>query len=223
MIKKLIHYFLKNPCLNCGSKQTFPYFHICGSCANDLKPVRNTPYICSICHSFKGISGTKCYNCKNLQIYWDSLESCFWYKDFVIKELVHAFKFQGYRTAEYDLVRILAKFLTPYQGREAVIIPCSRTTYWNLGFNPVKQILKHFNIKAVEWSVKTDPSIAQKNLSGKERKSRRDFLKLNTKNIPNEVLLIDDIITTGSTVNEAARLLKNAGAQKVNILAFFRN
>lgn len=223
MIKKLIHYLLKSPCLNCGSKRNFPYFHICQSCADDLKSVKHTPYICSICHSFKGMSGTKCYNCENIQIYWDSLESCFWYKDFVIKELVYAFKFQGYRTAEYDLVRILTKSLTPYQGREAAIIPCSRITYSNLGFNPVKQILKHFDIRTVEWIVKTDPSITQKNLSGKERKTRRDFLKLNTTNIPAEVLLIDDVITTGSTVNEAARLLKNAGAKKVDILAFFRD
>lgn len=223
MIKKIIHYLLKSPCLNCGSKQNFPYFHICPSCAAGLKPVQDTAYICSICHSFKGMSGDKCYNCENIKIYWDSLESCFWYKNFIIKELIYSFKFHGYRTAEYDLARILEKSLTPYRGREAVIMPCSRETYWNLGFNPVKQILKHFNIKTLEWIEKTDPSIAQKHLSGKERKTRSNFLTLNIKNIPREILIVDDIITTGSTVNEAARLLKNAGAKKVDILAFFRD
>ena len=41
-------------------------------------------------------------------------------------------------------------------------------------------------------------------------------------NIPKEVVLLDDIVTTGATMEKCAWLLKTAGVQKVHGLALFR-
>ncbi len=38
--------------------------------------------------------------------------------------------------------------------------------------------------------------------------------------VPSEILLVDDVVTTGSTMREAARILRAAGAQKVYGIAF---
>lgn len=41
-----------------------------------------------------------------------------------------------------------------------------------------------------------------------------------TKGVPNHVLLVDDVMTTGATVSHAAHLLKEAGASSVSVLVF---
>lgn len=48
-----------------------------------------------------------------------------------------------------------------------------------------------------------------------------DSLKKIGGKIPEEVLLIDDVITTGSTVESCAKELKSAGVKKVNVIALF--
>ncbi|MBK6767094.1 MAG: ComF family protein [bacterium] len=40
--------------------------------------------------------------------------------------------------------------------------------------------------------------------------------------LPRSVLLIDDVVTTGATVSECARVLKEAGIDRVRVLAFAR-
>ena len=41
--------------------------------------------------------------------------------------------------------------------------------------------------------------------------------------IPSHVVLVDDVLTTGSTVGECARVLKLAGAQRVDVIAVARS
>jgi competence protein ComFC len=48
------------------------------------------------------------------------------------------------------------------------------------------------------------------------KKNVRDAFAVNDGSVKDKtVLLIDDVLTTGATVNECARVLKNAGAKKV--------
>ncbi len=41
------------------------------------------------------------------------------------------------------------------------------------------------------------------------------FLLADTKHLPDAVLLVDDVVTTGSTLREAARVLHEAGVTKI--------
>jgi len=56
------------------------------------------------------------------------------------------------------------------------------------------------------------------NISGAFEVNKKYLKEISGKNI----LLIDDIFTTGSTLNECAKMLKKAGAAEVNILAIAR-
>ena len=59
---------------------------------------------------------------------------------------------------------------------------------------------------------------------GKSRKGRIDNVKDNfvsTQPIAgSRVILVDDVVTTGATANECAKVLKSAGAKRVEVLAF---
>ena len=73
--------------------------------------------------------------------------------------------------------------------------------------------------------VRTAPSEPQSTLSRKERMKnlRRAFAVRRPESIARKrVLLIDDVLTTGTTVNECAKVLRTAGAEAVFVLTLAR-
>ncbi|MBI5556992.1 MAG: ComF family protein [Deltaproteobacteria bacterium] len=68
-------------------------------------------------------------------------------------------------------------------------------------------------------------TIAQTGLTGlSRRKNLRDAFVVEKKDDVSgkKILLIDDVFTTGTTVNECARVLKQAGAERVDVLTLAR-
>ncbi|MDI6895681.1 MAG: phosphoribosyltransferase family protein, partial [Bacillota bacterium] len=91
------------------------------------------------------------------------------------------------------------------------------------GFNQAEEIGKHLSfyfkiplLKDVLMKIKETP--AQVELEAKTRKEilRRAFFIKNKSLIENKkIILVDDIYTTGSTMEECARILKEAGAKEI--------
>ncbi len=74
--------------------------------------------------------------------------------------------------------------------------------------------------------IKERDTKAQSKLSKKERAINiKDVFKIiDYKTIKNmKILIFDDIYTTGSTANECARVLKEAGAEKVSVLTIAKD
>ena len=68
--------------------------------------------------------------------------------------------------------------------------------------------------------------MSQSNLNKKDREANvvNAYKIIETKEITNKkILLIDDIFTTGATVNECSNTLKNAGAKKIDILTIAKD
>jgi len=75
--------------------------------------------------------------------------------------------------------------------------------------------------------IRTRNTIPQKGLNRKERNENIiGAFAINDNHLDSfthkNILLIDDVLTTGSTLNECARILKNAGSKTVNILTIAR-
>jgi len=103
-------------------------------------------------------------------------------------------------------------------------IPLSKNKFNERGFNQASfistffQRFLHFPIVNLLTRNKEVPSQAQiKNKKGRYLNTKGIFTAIQSVN-PN-ILLVDDIITSGSTVKEAAKILKMAGAKKVYVLA----
>jgi ComF family protein len=137
---------------------------------------------------------------------------------------------------DQSLVRALAECLgeqLPVDARDYdVIVPVPlhwRRLYWR-GFNQaalLARALAHRMALPVDTGSlsrirSTSPQTAQS--SDERRRNVKDafVVRRSSRMAGKRVLLVDDVITTGATVNECARVLKGAGARAVDVLALAR-
>ena len=92
------------------------------------------------------------------------------------------------------------------------------------GFNPAGLLARHLanslklqcNSRALQ-RVRDTPSQTGLDRRGRQRNMRRAFAC--ARNVPANVWLVDDVVTTGSTLSEAARMLRRSGARRVVAIA----
>ena len=117
----------------------------------------------------------------------------------------------------------LAALATCAPGRpiELVTIPPSERSWRSRGFTPVHLLARparlHVTSRPLRY-VRTPR--AQKNLSRDEREvNRRGMLRAAEPLVGRRFIVVDDVVTTGSTVMEAARALRIAGAEVCAVAA----
>jgi competence protein ComFC len=106
-------------------------------------------------------------------------------------------------------------------------IPLSKNKYNERGFNQAKiisvffQRFIHFPIVNLLMRKKETQSQAQTRSRLERYQNLRGAFQLIDKHFvtSNKIILVDDVVTSGSTVKEAAKALKEAGAKKVYVLA----
>ena len=156
--------------------------------------------------------------------------SLFSYKDPLVRTLVLNMKYRRNRAffslagklVYQELIEILEElnlwsyFIDPI----IVPVPISNKKRRERGYNQTEEILK--NLKGFEVRndlvKKTTHTKNQTGLSGKERKKnlKDAFVVINKQHIAGRnIIIFDDVITTGTTITEIAQTLKKAGARKV--------
>ena len=184
--------------------------------------------ICETCHekiSFFYLSHS--YNQKNnfKGLYYDDLICVFKYSG-IIKEAITRYKFFNkssyYRTFSNLLATEIKKSIL-YQTIDFILeVPLHKNKEKVRGYNQSKLIAKYLSkllkIPYLNILIRTKETKPQSKLIKEERNVNiknafivKNTTKINEKNI----LIIDDILTTGSTLEECSRVLKECGAQKV--------
>ncbi len=128
---------------------------------------------------------------------------------------------------EYILENITDDMIfTNFNNPLLIPIPMHKNNLNERGYNQseliVKEIIKidqnkNFNISLTSL-IKTKVTPHQSKLKNKNErlKNLKDCFAVTNDLVKNRnIILIDDVITTGTTMNEAAKVLKNAGAKKV--------
>lgn len=216
-------------CVVCGSfipLEEIKSEFLCSKCLSGIKFVSEP--VCKKCG--KPSNAHICLECrKKHKIFFDRVFPVAVYEG-VWRELIHIFK---YNRSDY-LDRFLAKFLVEkilgisYLKNSDLIIPIPlhwREKY-NRGYNQTHllacEVSRKTNIPILSKGlIKYKKIPSQTTLSGKERlKNVRGAFKLgNSKLLKNKgILLIDDVFTTGSTVNECARVLSEAKVKRINVI-----
>lgn len=153
------------------------------------------------------------------------------FEDTQFMDLIHSLKYRGFRRVGREFGRLLAKMLQDenFTGYDFLIpVPIHPARSRERGYNQSEAIAEGIseilhipvNKKIIRRAKYT---ITQTMLSAKQRKT--NLLKSISPDIDAEsarggrLLLIDDVITTGSTLNTCAGELLNIGARKVDCAA----
>jgi ComF family protein len=99
---------------------------------------------------------------------------------------------------------------------EVVAVPGTRAGYRRRGYDPVRLLIARAGLGASRVFAPARPHTAQKRLGVDERdRNLRGTFRMRRSVAGRRILLIDDVVTTGATLREAARVLREGGADVV--------
>ena len=193
-------------------------------------------YLCADCVSFMKKTVDVCepnnlshISSKGKSHPYQKLFSCYIYEG-TTRELVHKFKYGNRPYLYKSIIRLMTETLSPelFNDIDGLIpIPLHRVRQREREFNQAQLLARGlagvFKKPVLTNLIRIKNTKPQSSLSKSEKISNlknsfcvTDLLSVKNKNL----LLIDDVVTTCSTVNEASCILKNAGARNISVLAF---
>ena len=212
-------------CLNCRRRLEIRNKMVCDDCLSLIR-INNTLF-CPICRARLADNKKIChYQSQYL------LAAAGNYDDLILQNLIHHFKYKGFKTLAPILGEMLLKYMdnSNLTGRltNYLIIPTplhSRREK-ERGFNQSKllaEILcRQLNLSLVEGLKRAKNNKPQIEFKGIEARSKNVADCFEMKNSDfiqgRNIILVDDVFTSGATAGEAVKILKNNGAGKIIVL-----
>lgn len=207
-------------CIVCGREIRPNRYGLCEKCKLEIND-----NFCLRCGRHKIGIGDYCGECSEQSLHFDEARSAVNY-DGNAKDLVHRLK---YGNAQY-LANTLSQYLldvlllSDWQADCITYVPIHKSRRKQRGYNQAEllanALAERTNLPCVnllEKSVKT-PNQAKLNREARLENLKDSFSARQTP--PDHVILVDDVMTTGSTADECSRVLKRAGAKVVYVLTF---
>lgn len=139
-----------------------------------------------------------------------------------MKEYFSHYKFDGDYLLRKVFSEILQKELKKYKDYQIVIVPLSDERFTSRGFNQVEGLIKDTGLAYLDILVKKEVEAS----SSKNRSDRLlaefPFLLKGGVKPPENILLFDDIYTTGTTLNRLKSMLLAAGCQNIKTFSLAR-
>jgi len=222
--------FFPKSCLGCKKPGTY----LCNNCLNKIE-IENEP-ICFFCQ--RPIpSSSICLPCQK-KYYLNKLIWAVSYSNPLIKKIIKIFKYHYVKELYLPLAQLLIKTLSSkelFLSEETIITPIPlhqrrlREREFNQSELLAKEVANHYSF--LFFNVLSRKKYTRPQAKIKEHKTRKNSLKdvfeisqefieicLESKqNLlkDRKIILVDDVTTTGTTLVEAAKTLKKAGAKEV--------
>ena len=229
--RSIIDALLPKYCFGCGDLGVY----ICSTCRKDLKVIDRD--ICPYCRksSYFGLTHPKCKRRGGL----DGLKSLYYYNS-LVRKIIKQIKYRLVASAMVDLVNSipvnklieLNNYLEIAEKPLLIAVPLSSNRLKGRGFNQAeilatiisKKIDLDINFTLIKKIIDTKPQVTFK--SGKERylnvrgvfRVEGQRRQINSK----DLIIVDDVWTSGSTIKEIARRLKAGGAARIFALTLAR-
>lgn len=234
----MLDLILPPKCLNCAARIDRAH-NICPDCWKDIQFITD-PYCCICGYPFAvemvadytAVGASHCGACLKTERSFDKAVSALRYDDYSSKMII-GFKHND----RLEYAQYFAKLLKQagagmiHDVHVIIPVPLHKNRLSKRRYN---QSAVLSNILAGDMGIEHEPDILQrvkdtapqkgnlnkrkKNIRGAFKIDKNKKARIKDKNI----LLIDDVYTTGSTVEGCSKKLKKAGAAKVYILTIFR-
>lgn len=223
---KTIALLFPHRCAGCGKEKSV----LCASCQAAIRPRSPACFVCNA----RNLTASVCPPCR-AKTEFTHFYAPFSYAGVMPRELVHRLKYRFVGECGEIMGRRIAEGIRYYGislPKNAVVAPVPLHPSKKIvrGFNQAELIAeslaKTFGAPLVAHSVllrvkKTKPQVSFKKGEERAQNVADAFSVLDATPIfKKNVILIDDVATTGATLNEAAKALKRGGAKSVWALTF---
>lgn len=187
---------------------------------------REGDWICALCEQ-EIVIDTEMFELENCQV-----QSLFKFENGAVRELLHNLKYNGIGDISEILVSIanrrgvLGK--VDYPKRAVVVpVPTSRAHLKMRGYNQAEELARAV---ARYLGLSVDSSFLKRAEGGRsqvgktvsERELQKGTFTVVPNSLPQQVLLLDDVCTTGNTLKECIQSLKNAGISEIYAMVIAR-
>ena len=230
LFRALLDVLLPPVCYVCGKSCSSEY-GICYDCMDKVK--HNLPPNCPKCARHMAHRETVCGECSSKQHHIEKGWSCCDYAG-TIKDCIHLFKYNRYLGLSDIFSDIMAYFAKknelPKMVDLIVPVPMHPAKKRERTYNHAEILARNLsetlsipldskNLKKIKWT----QSQSELDRAKRIKNTKGVFLAVD-KNIfsGRNILLVDDVFTTGSTINECAKVLLEANAGKAYFLTLAR-
>jgi len=204
-------------CVGCGQWGDF----ICAACRQLLSPIG--PPICPKCGRPQS-SGILCATCVDWPVHIDGIRSPFRFEG-ALRKAVHELKYQNLRAIAAPLAELLSEYLAnnPLPIDVLVPVPLHPQRLRERGYNQsvllARELGKRRQLPVVTGFLvrarDTPPQARTANVAERRLNIVKAFVCLDNGIRGKRVLLIDDVATSGATLDAAAAALKSGNASSV--------
>lgn len=207
---------------------------LCSECWNKIK--FSSPPWCNKCGDSKGVgsfSNISCEGCIHYRKSYDKLRTGVVFDD-IVRALLHKFKYNDCIMLSRLLASLAYRSASDFGDIDIIIpVPIHKSKLKKRKYNQAALLSKEIGHMlgkpyCIDLLKRVKDTVSQVGLSKKMRtKNVRKAFCVNVKRknliLGKKILLVDDVISTGSTVDECSRCLKENGADSVYVLCIARN
>jgi ComF family protein len=216
-------YLLPPTCILCGNKG-FDGYDICFHCKEGLPRNTQCCYRCAEILPQPTLSPILCGHCLSSPPAFDETHAPFLYQG-EIRHLITSLKFGAHYKNARLLAMLLAEHLKTSSESPDLIMPVPlhksryRARHFNQAIEIAKTVSKELLIPVdITSCLRHAKTPHQSSLTAKQRhKNIKNAFSIAKPLTVDHVAILDDVMTTGSTVNELAILLKDNGVSRVDV------
>jgi predicted amidophosphoribosyltransferase len=216
---RLLDLVLPERCAICEA----PGSELCARCAASL--TRLGPPVCERCGSPGPWPVRRCAECAGRRLAFAGARAAILY-DARARAFVRAWKERGRRRLARDAAALVAEVVSPVPAAALVPVPADPERAWQRGDVPARtlagELAAIWRCPVLDVLARTRALRRQRGLSLDERRRNVRGSVVARAEVPLEVCVVDDVYTSGATVDACARACRSAGAREVSVVTFAR-